>query len=195
MAFSLVGEFTFGELASSAKMNAVRTNLNDLYDLYLMWKRVAAYAYVATADVEVSGSAVASWTSYPLNTEIYDTESIGTLSGSQVTLGAGTYRFRFVANLGIGDSTELYLGTRLYDHTNSATLAQGLPLATDGGVDIVHHVMLEALVVLADTAALSVQYVLYNGSSATLRRAIYNTNIDALGTGIPQGYLFVQKLV
>lgn len=67
----------------------------------------------------------------PLNTELVDTGSYGSISGNQVTLLAGTYRYRFAV---VGNEVDYFVGY-LYNVTAGAVVANsyGTPAFSDNG--------------------------------------------------------------
>jgi len=81
----------------------------------------AIYTYFRNNNTEGGTNTAGAWTTYPFNTEYSDPDGIGTLSSSQITLGAGKYLITFSIDMykwneevvvlyNVSDSTEIGRG-------------------------------------------------------------------------------------
>lgn len=91
--------------------------------------------YVYVREEQTSGTAggtftAAAWQTRTLNTEVYDTAVIASLSANQVTLPAGTYRFKASAPAFYVNAHK----TRLQNITDASTVAVGTSENTSTGI-------------------------------------------------------------
>jgi len=89
---------------------------------------VPSYGYVEVADIKSAGtdggtSVANTWTARIINTEVFDSDNICTLSSNQITLDAGTYDFYCTAQF----YSALALGLRLRNVTDGVTLKLSIP--------------------------------------------------------------------
>lgn len=89
-------------------------NITDNMAMLLYQHQVASGS---GGDAFVAGS----WTTVPLNTEVVDTGNNGSIAANQITLNAGTYRFRFTA-LAVASSPATRLVGRLYNVTDAGVI-------------------------------------------------------------------------
>lgn len=89
-------------------------------------------SYLLYQHQEVAGTnggtfAAGSWVTVPINTEVADQSGNGTITGNNITLDSGTYRFRFAIPVyGVGRVVG-----RVYNVTDSAVIAYGMSIFSD----------------------------------------------------------------
>lgn len=84
---------------------------------------VAVYAYDLSNGTNGGTNAANAWTPSPLNTTVSDAQSIGTLSGSQLTLDAGTYSVEARQVFGSHVGVPMQFRTRVRNVTDGETVA------------------------------------------------------------------------
>lgn len=120
------------------------------------------YPYVKVSETETSGTAggtssTGAWNVRVLNTKDVDTSAIGSLSGNQLTLPAGTYQTRISSSF----YSTLQLQIRLYNVTASSVLLIGqsvFGIANGGVIDSI-----SGQFTLSTSSAVAVQYQVNNG--------------------------------
>lgn len=95
-----------------------------------------------------------SWGTVPLNTEDFDTSSIGSISSNQITLPAGTYYTRAVSPFFNTNRAQ----TRLYNITDSAVILTGSGVICDSGISQTDSSLLEGQFTLSGTTVIELQY-------------------------------------
>lgn len=119
MAWTTPRTWVTGEIVTAALMNLhVRDNLNWIYDRR---QEFAIYRYQVASGTGAVNITNLSWQTVPLNTEVTDTASLGTLASNQVSLTAGTYHFSAFCYAGAAGQGKL----RLRNITGGATLWVG----------------------------------------------------------------------
>lgn len=77
-----------------------------------------SYANIQTSGTNGGSSVSGSWNTLTLNTELHDTHNLGTLSGNQITLQPGSYRFSGRGSLYASDRCQV----RLYNVTDAGSV-------------------------------------------------------------------------
>jgi len=94
------------------------------------------------------------WQTRPLNVETYDPGAIGSLASNQITLGAGTYRFRGQA---VGYECDNHQ-TRLQNITAGTTVAFGTTVRSGAAVDGMTTSEVQGRFTLAGATVLELQH-------------------------------------
>jgi hypothetical protein len=127
-------------------------------------------AYLCYQDQKAQNSAggtftSGAWRTRDLNTEVADTGNHGAVSGNQVTLDAGTYRFLATAPAWTVNRHQL----RLRDVTNAVTLGSGVAMfaANGAGIAVYHLASVSGRFTLAGSAAIELQHQCQTTSSGS----------------------------
>jgi hypothetical protein len=103
----------------------------------------ALITYQVTAGTAGGGSTSGSWQTRALNTEVFDTNNIVSLSGNVMTLAAGTYEISAMQVFWCGSNTQKSCAGRIYNTADGATVAVGLSVRSDvaaGGTQLIAHI-------------------------------------------------------
>jgi hypothetical protein len=128
------------------------------------WRVWIQDAYVVCVD---GGSSTGgSWQTRPLNTEVYDVNSIVTLSSNQFVLGTGTYEVSASGVFGGAAGTQIAFKHRIRNITDSTTAAVGascrlhIPSGSSAGTEALVPL---TRITLAAQKTFELQYFAQNG--------------------------------
>lgn len=93
-----------------------------------------------------------SWIIYPLNTEIADSDTLGSIASNQVTLAAGTYDFFVTATFKSTDHTQI----RLQDTTGATTI--GLSIISEAAASGRPPAIIDGRFTIGAESVLEIQY-------------------------------------
>jgi hypothetical protein len=137
------------------------------------------YQYIL-ADTVDGAAGTGAWQTVPLTEELVDEGGYGSLAGNQVTLAAGTYRFRYgVVAYSVG-----ILVARLWNVTGGAVYddSYGTPIYAGASTTVVSFG--QGLITLAGATTIRLEAILSGGGSPLLGRAA--------GLGIPEQYSWLE---
>lgn len=124
------------------------------------------------------GNTVATtWTKHDLTTEVFDESSIGTLSSSQITLGAGTYKIEATGVFYKSGASTI----RVYDVTNSATVAKGMSIRKANGSNTADECHAVGYVTLVGTTVLELQYFAETSETNGLGIGVNTGDLEVFG--------------
>lgn len=83
--------------------------------------KTAQYSYDLAQNTQGGSSVAGSWQTYPINTEVKDTDGIGSLASNKITLGAGHYRINAAIFFNGSGATQ----ARIYNVTDSTVAGFG----------------------------------------------------------------------
>ena len=95
-----------------------------------------------------------SWATIPLTTEDFDTSSIGSLSGNEITLPSGTYRINSMCpfyKTGLSQS-------RLYNSSDSSVILIGSPITTSATDTVVSYSIICGQFTIASSKNIRLEY-------------------------------------
>jgi hypothetical protein len=122
--------------------------------------------YDVTSGVDGGSSTGGSWQTRPLNTEVYDVNSIVTLSSNQFVLGTGTYEVSASGVFGGAAGTQIAFKHRIRNITDSTTAAVGascrlhIPSGSSAGTEALVPL---TRITLAAQKTFELQYFAQNG--------------------------------
>lgn len=146
--------------------------------------KFALYQHQLTSGTNGGTSTAGSWQTVPLNTEVYDAGSIGSLSSNQVTLAAGNYYFHGFSPLGQNPNQ---VQLRLYNATDSSVIQLSTNGYTNpaGGTSVPADI--DGYFTLSGSKAIELQYRVNTGA------ATYGLGIAASwGTEVYGNLMFVK---
>lgn len=117
-------------------------------------KNVLSYAYSVASGTAPSAATRNAWTKFPLNAELIDIGSLGSLASNQITLEAGTYTCEaFMPNMRARGAK-----LRLRDTTGGATLIIGLTVEAYDGINESNLSVLSGAFTIGVQSVLELQY-------------------------------------
>lgn len=165
--------------AATGEVNAVGYKINGTA---LATNKYAKYSYKVPSGTGGGGNTVAlTWTTLALNSEDNDADGIGTLSGNQITLQAGTYIVR----------AECVLGTTSAPSTDKLRLRN----ITDGTTTIVGITAGQHLNAYFGNKSLAGEFTIAGAKTFALQYYTTAVNTNGLGQAATSGEEEVYRVV
>lgn len=147
-------------------------------------RAVLSYAYSVASGVAPSAASRNAWTKFPLNTEVIDTGSLGSLASNQITLAAGTYTCEAFMPSMRARGTKL----RLRDTTGGTTLVIGLTVESYSGINESNFSTLSGAFTIGVQSVLELQYYFRDSDSTAAF-----SNASSTGENEVYGVITFQK--
>jgi len=179
-----IGAGIYTPNATGGDRGADTINASAIYDdgVQIVAPSIALYQNQQTSGTAGPNLSTGSWQTYPLTTEVYDPDGIGSLSSNQITLGAGTYEVYASASIqGISGPGVSTWRARLYNATDTAAIVQG-PQTGALGTAVAGNVHVFGYFTLAGAKAIELQIYMASGDAGA---------ITAMNTGDSEIYASV----